>query len=280
MRAAQFLVGGAQLFLASHSLRDVPENSLNADDVALRIVDGRLDDVDVALLAARGLVHLDGFKRLAAVQHMPVIGLILGREFGVEEIEVRPAHNLLQRLADQLAKFLIGEGEPLVKVLADDVLGQRLDQRMVEQLRLLQPLLRRLARRDVPDQSVIRHHVSLLVAARHHRVANPAHLVVLADQAVFDGRRLALADEARLLQHGRLILGMHHAQPQFRIGAVMLRRVASQRHAGRAVDCLHHHAVAQLHRVGVVGDRFQQVLVMPLALLQGLLDAMPLDGVM
>ena len=63
----KFSVCLLQPFFPAFALRDVPENSLDADDAPLRIVNGRFDDVHITLLAAWRLVHFDGFKEPACL---------------------------------------------------------------------------------------------------------------------------------------------------------------------------------------------------------------------
>jgi hypothetical protein len=82
-----------------------------------------------------------------------------------------------------------------------------------------------------------------------------------------------------LLHHGRPVLLGHHFIPQTGILIVIRRLVAGNRHATRSVNCLHRLAIAQHHRVSVIGDRLQQMLVMLLAFLKRLLGVMPLDRV-
>ena len=64
-----------------------------------------------------------------------VAAVLLGQLAG-EEIEVGLSQDLLEAAPQLRAEPLVGEGEPAVEVLAEDHLGEGLDQRVIEDLRL------------------------------------------------------------------------------------------------------------------------------------------------
>src|SRR6266446_9026957 len=72
---------------------------------------------------------------------------------------------------------------------------------------------------------------------------------------------------------------MDHAEPEVWIFIVIGWRVAGDGDASGTVDGASRDAFIDLDGIGVVGDRFEQVLVMPLAFLEGLFGAMPLNSV-
>ena len=130
-----------QRLLGFLALGHVPEDALDADDVPGRVVDGRLDDVDVDAVPVRGLVGLDGVHRFTGGHDAQIIGVILVRQGGGEKIVVGPPDDLLLRLAQRRAKLLIHEDEPALRVLAEDVLRQRFHERLVEDLGRLERIL-------------------------------------------------------------------------------------------------------------------------------------------
>ena len=129
-------------------------------------------------------MFLDRLVRLAGLHHPPVVALVLLRQLAREEVEVRLADNLLQGPAQDLAELLVGEGEASLEVLAQDILRQRLDQRMVERLRIAQVLLRLPALRDVLDRAFVVKQPAPRIANGAAVLRNPDHRAVLA----IDGR--------------------------------------------------------------------------------------------
>ena len=281
MRLPQIEMRLPQIFLRADALGDVPKNSLDADDLPLRIVNGRLDDVHIPLHAARRLVHLHRLEDAPRLQHMQVIRLIFRREIGMIKIEVRLAHDLVERLAEKLAELLVREGEPLLQILPQDVLRQRFAERMIKRLGLRQALLRRLARRDVAHQRVVGDHFAVVIQTRHHGVPHPAQLAVLVQQPVLQRARTLAPHHAHgLLGKRAPVFGMHHLEPRFRRGGNFLRPPARQRFAGRQVNRLVRNAVLQIHRVSVIRDHIEQQPRAPLALLQGSFALLTFDGVL
>ena len=164
-RAQQIPLIG-QFLLDAPACRHIPEDSLHADDLAREIVERRLDDVDETFLPLRRVMRLDGVQMLLRGHHPQIIAMIFGRQVAREEIEVRFAHDFAGRAVDRLAEFLIREREAPFRVLAQNVLRQRLDQRLVEDLGCAQLLLDALVFLDaagqlhqMPPQLQVRHHL-------------------------------------------------------------------------------------------------------------------------
>ena len=97
--------------------------------------------MDVELLALRRDVLLDGLEDGARLDHPPVVVAVLLGQRLRKEIEVGLADDLLERQPQGIAELLIAEGEPAFQVLAQDALGEALDQRMMEPLRCPQRLI-------------------------------------------------------------------------------------------------------------------------------------------
>src|SRR5438270_14013182 len=72
---------------------------------------------------------------------------------------------------------------------------------------------------------------------------------------------------------------MNHAEPEVRIFVVVVGRVAGNGNASGAVDGASRDTFIDLDGVSVVGDRFQEMLVMTLAFLQRLFGAMAFNCV-
>ncbi len=79
---------------------------------------------------------LDHVEDLPALDDPSIVAaVLLGQVAGIE-IEIGLSQDLLERLAKLRAEPLVGECEPPVEVLAEDHLGKRLDQGVIEDLRL------------------------------------------------------------------------------------------------------------------------------------------------
>src|SRR5690242_21871772 len=104
---------------------------MKADDVPVRVAQRSLDHVDVDFAAPGWLMLLDRFVRLAGLQHVPVITLVLFCQFGGEKVEIGFADNLFEGSSQGSAKLLVGKGKTELEIFAEDVLRQSLDQRMI-----------------------------------------------------------------------------------------------------------------------------------------------------
>ena len=71
-----------ELFLGAHPLGDVPEDSLNADRLAVRPEKGRLHDLDVELLTPGRDVLFDDVEDLPALEDFLVVAAILFGQLG------------------------------------------------------------------------------------------------------------------------------------------------------------------------------------------------------
>ena len=93
-------------------------------------------------IAAVGcLVLLDVLEPLTGVDDHLVVAAVLLGQFGREDVEVAASDELLQRQLERLAAGLVGEREPAVEVLPQQVHRQRVDQRVVDALGLVEFLL-------------------------------------------------------------------------------------------------------------------------------------------
>src|SRR6266850_2916342 len=72
---------------------------------------------------------------------------------------------------------------------------------------------------------------------------------------------------------------MNHLEPEVRLLVVFFRRIARDRDARRAMDRSVRRTLLDLDGVGVIGDRFEEMLIMALALLECVFGPMPLDGI-
>ena len=126
------------------ALRHVPENPLDAHHPAHRIVEGCFDDVDEPFLAAVRGMGLHRLESLHGGHHPRVVPMVFVGQLLREKIMVGSAQDFRQRLAEGLAEFPVGEGEAPLHVLAQDVLREGFHQRLVERLRVPEPVLRAL----------------------------------------------------------------------------------------------------------------------------------------
>ena len=114
----------------------VPEDSLDTDGLAVVSVKRTLHHLDVKLVSLGSDVLFDHVEHLPALDHATIIAAVLLGQLTREEIEIGLAHDVLEAAPHLGAEALVREGEPAVEVLAEDHLGQSLDQRVVEDLRL------------------------------------------------------------------------------------------------------------------------------------------------
>ena len=127
-----------QLLLGELALGDVPEDPLHADDPLARPVDRRLHHLHVQALARRRHVLLDRIEDPAALDDAAVVlAVALGQVVG-KQVKVRLAQQLIEGHAEHLAIVAVAEGDAALEVLAEDVLRQRLHQRVVNGLGLAQ----------------------------------------------------------------------------------------------------------------------------------------------
>ena len=78
---------GEKLFGAL-AFGDVPKDALHADDVALGIVDRRLDDLHIDGAPVRQMMGFDGLERFVFCQDAAVVLDILGRQPGRKQVEI------------------------------------------------------------------------------------------------------------------------------------------------------------------------------------------------
>ena len=122
----------SQRFLGFLAVSHVPENSLNADEPAKRIVKGRLEHVDEEFFPAGRAMALDRVEVFQAAHDPQVVAVIFAGQFRWKKIEIGFAENFAQRFANQGAKPAIGESKTALHVLAENVLRQRLYQCLIK----------------------------------------------------------------------------------------------------------------------------------------------------
>src|SRR5205814_131399 len=94
------------------------------------------------------------------------------------------------------------------------------DQCLVLLMRLPECLLRCFPTRDVPEQALVAHHTSLLVAPYQGSIHDPADRAVPVSDAMLEGSdRLAGQHALDLSENAGTVLVDNHAQPQIRVGA-------------------------------------------------------------
>ena len=130
----QLRIGFLQALFPLLAFGDVPKDALDADDLAVGIVDRRLHHVHVTLLPPRRNILFDGLEAFAGLDHVPIVALIFLRQDRREKIEVCFADNFYEWLSDDRAKIFVREGKLFVEVFAENILRQVFDQRMVKRL--------------------------------------------------------------------------------------------------------------------------------------------------
>ncbi len=134
----QRLVLLLQAPLGDDAIGHVPENPLYADHQPVRPEHWRFDHLHIEPVAGGSHVLLDNILGHASAGDFHVVVAIVGGEFGGVEVEVGAADDLVERLAEGLAEVAIAEAESAGRVLPEDVLRQRLHQRVVHGFGALQ----------------------------------------------------------------------------------------------------------------------------------------------
>ena len=120
---------------------DVPEDSLNADDVSVRVVDRRLHHLDPRLVALGIKMRFGRVEHPTALHDGAVIRDVLVSQFGWKQVVVCCADHFLGSAFTRLAVFPIGKRDGSVKVLAEKIQREVVDERFVECFRVPQFLL-------------------------------------------------------------------------------------------------------------------------------------------
>ena len=241
--AGQVGVRPLQLLLGAHPRRDIPENTLRADDLAVRVEDRRLHHLDVFLLAAGRRVLLDGLKEFPRRDDALVVSLILGRQLGGKEVGVRAPNDFIEGLAQFHAEAAVGEGEPALHVLAEDVLREVLDQRLVKRLRVPQRPLDALALNRIAHRAVQQHlvhlalHEIILRAVMHGGlrdpfVVQPAHH----DDGQLRVQRLELRKRVQPAAVTKEQVQQHEVERHLRRGGDALAQAGRVRHCKRVAQ--------------------------------------------
>src|SRR5262249_10446644 len=111
---------------------DIPKYALRPDNSALGVMEWCFDNIHVNRFAAGRAVFLHRLEHFARFNDELVVLLIFCGELSREEIEVRFAENFTQRPSESLAEALVRKRKLLGEILAENVLWQSFDQRMVE----------------------------------------------------------------------------------------------------------------------------------------------------
>ncbi len=77
-------------------------------------------------------MFLHGLVRFAGLEHAPVVVLIFFSQLFREKVEICPANNFIQCFAEHLAELLVGKSETLFEILAENILRNGLDQRLIQ----------------------------------------------------------------------------------------------------------------------------------------------------
>ncbi len=155
-QAAEAGVAGAEGFFGPLTRGNVPEHPLNADDVAVRVVDGRLEYLHVNRLAVGLAVFFDVLEDLSRRDDSRVVPAIFLGQVPRKQVVVGLALELLPGEADFVEIVLIRVDQPALEILAEHVQRQALDQRAVAGFRMPQIIVRpfstdRIAHRVLED---------------------------------------------------------------------------------------------------------------------------------
>ncbi len=129
-----------ELLLGADPRGHVPENTLDADRLAVVREERRLHHLDIENLPLGRDVLFDDVKHLSTLDDPAIVAAVFLGEVAGPEIKIGLAQNLIEATAQLVAKPLVREGEPAIEILAQDVLRQGLDERVVEDLGLAQGL--------------------------------------------------------------------------------------------------------------------------------------------
>ena len=90
------------------------------------------------VIAIHGQMFFDVLEHFAGLDDFPVVPAVFLGQLGRMNVEIGLAQELLERPAHELAETLVGEDEPPLEVLAEDVARQAFDQRVIECFRFAQ----------------------------------------------------------------------------------------------------------------------------------------------
>ena len=115
-----------QIIFRGDLLGDIPEYTLDPDDLTLMIIKRRFDDMHVTGLLVEPLVGLCGLDFLARAHHLLVILPVFASQMRREKIHVILAKDFLEVPAQGLTEILVGKGETTLGILTNDMLWQAL----------------------------------------------------------------------------------------------------------------------------------------------------------
>ena len=133
-QAAKAGVAGTQRFFGAAAGRNVPEHPLDADDVSVRIVDRRLEHLDVDRLALGLAMFFHVLKNAPRGEHPRVVFAIFFRQVLRKQVIVGLPREFIPGLADLVEVVLVGVDQAAVEVLAKHVEREAFHQRSVPRL--------------------------------------------------------------------------------------------------------------------------------------------------
>ena len=180
-------VHAPNLFVRKPLLSNIPENSLQPDNVARGVISRGLDYLHVKFLsAARRLIDFHRFISFARINDQFVVVLVLCGKFLGEKVEIGFTDNFLASPAQHLAKLGIGEGKAALQILAKNILRQGLDQGMIKCFRIAHVLFGLATLGDVLNRAFIVKQPPLDVAHGPAVLRNPDDGPVFAKHLRFE----------------------------------------------------------------------------------------------
>src|SRR6185295_10750825 len=128
------LLALAQGFLGLLAFSNIPEDTLCADNLAVDIINWRLDQPHVNTLPVGEPILFDGFKYSAGFDNSLVILLELLSQFGRVEVKIAFADQLIKAYGQTLAKAAVAKNKTSLPVFAEDILRDIVYQGLVKSL--------------------------------------------------------------------------------------------------------------------------------------------------
>ena len=125
-------------------------------------------------------MFFDGFERRACLHDAVIVALVFRGKLLREKIEVRFPDDFPQGPTEFAAEFRVAEREAAFLVLAEDVLRQRFDQRVIQNLGVTQRLLGPFALGDFFHRAFVVEHLASPIAHDPRVLGNPDDAPVLA----------------------------------------------------------------------------------------------------
>ena len=122
----------------------------------------------------------DRFVGLAGVHHFAIVLLIFFGELAWKEVEIRLADDVAQFLAQDATELLIGKSEAFFEIFSENILGQGLDEGMIQGLGIAEIVLGLPALGDVFDGAFVVEELAFEIAHRVAILRNPDGAAILA----------------------------------------------------------------------------------------------------